>query len=1505
MSKTYYQKGKQKWNKTLYKPEDIALFSHLEHIKIGKNHFDNDDLAKYFNINDITLLKQVFQEEYPITRNSDNLPRVPTQPDQKVRLIECMTKYFNHLRFKIIEKKHKSGDSVSLRELIDELQSIKTLKEHFEESKETFPYHMFKDYLNNKDFINLKGDIQIQMRALEQNKAQDERIRNLLRQFAMTYIKNKNKNKFTLRDPGLGEKELNTFLEDQGELPIPLLKMIETLKGQIIFDGRDNSEDYKAIREFVNEMRDTLSGAKIEIGADPIIGGNLKEELDDVKQEYQGVLSVAIKRYNDLVVKYKQKKDDVYKLSAKDFDSTLENLECKSKLEEASKKAAEEKVKAGNALAEVENKKDEIQNLKKQLRIEKEKPNITEGEKAEAKITIKNLKRQIAAKDKEREDAVKSAEAATASAVTALKEEEATARASAAAAAAAAAASQAGSAAAVQAAQQAAAAEIARITAEKDALIAASQGEAAEAKRLTEAAVAQAELEKAAANEVFSARITAAIAEAELEASTKASQDINTLRAELERQLRDQTEAARANEEIIRQEAATQRDRNVGALEERRVGELATAQATRDRELAAAEETRVRELAVAEETRVREAEEGEREREELQEQIRILTAAASGSEQQKQAAIQSALEQQRQTLQAARDNEARIREEAKRQRNTNVAAVEERRVGELEAAEARRLREAEEASAERQREREAARKASQDINTLRAELERQLRDQTEAARVREARIREEAATQRNRNVGAVEARRVGELATAEATRDREAQEVAEERQRERELLQAQIGNLREAASRSEEEKQAAIQSALEQQRETVEAAFAANKAAIESQERIAQQAIAAAAAEQERLQGELVALATKPNTELRAAEAQHKARETSLKAQLAQAEAAKKAAEAIVNSTISAKDAVEAQMAKEKQKCNVEKARLTGEALAIAQRARDAASEAARKLSVLQAEKEALQRERTATSGERQSERQRLEERIDAAKAEAQRARADATEKDRQLTLAKDAEAAAKRESAGKTTQIATLSAEKEQAAQTAEAARAVTVEREARFNAQLAAINEANATAAAAKEEANAAALVAEQAKTTRVSQERNDVRGKLAITTSQRNLARRQRNDARDELTTATRDKTSAVVAKAHAEVAAYVAAQAQEAAETLSQEIEAQAARDVEAAQAEVRVAQTQVAEAKGLIELEKEARERAEAAVLELNNRLVEQKILYERRPTYNEVVRGIHKVPITFPIKRGGGQDTLLDYCNKVANDSLNTFLSEDPLPFFSLIEDFEKASKMDVLRPTNEEYILKLFIQRHLEEHFETKEMKEFYFHAKELFGKQDCSEYAKMFFVLNEIINVIRDSKEDIDIVRIKSKEYNSSFDYLEYILQGSEYDFYNVAKKKFILDEDDTKQMDLTFKDTIFICINKGKKTYDFNKNLTLKRADFDYKEDICYINSQMVYLFFILSTHFYLQSENMIDNDEYIALENNLEKTVRKLKRSKNKEKRSIEKLFKERKEFKLDG
>ena len=55
-------------------------------------------------------------------------------------------------------------------------------------------------------------------------------------------------------------------------------------------------------------------------------------------------------------------------------------------------------------------------------------------------------------------------------------------------------------------------------------------------------------------------------------------------------------------------------------------------------------------------------------------------------------------------------------------------------------------------------------------------------------------------------------------------------------------------------------------------------------------------------------------------------------------------------------------------------------------------------------------------------------------------------------------------------------------------------------------------------------------------------------------------------------------------------------------------------------------------------------------------------------------------------------------------------------------------------------------------------------------------------------------------------------------------------------------------------------FICLNKnGKKTYDFNKNLTLKRNDFDYKED----NSK-----FEQGTYKSTLSKSLLNNLEFSA-------------------------------------
>ena len=164
-----------------------ARFEDLESIEIGKYFLYEKDLKDYFGDDEesIILLKRVFQKKYKITRTSSGLPRVPSRPEDKEEIIQLLQTYFNRLRGKIVQKRATSGDSVSLRENIDGIQQIKLLIDHFEDSTEKFPYHMFKDYLDNKEYIKSTGDINKQMREFQFNKSQNERIRNLLRQFSI------------------------------------------------------------------------------------------------------------------------------------------------------------------------------------------------------------------------------------------------------------------------------------------------------------------------------------------------------------------------------------------------------------------------------------------------------------------------------------------------------------------------------------------------------------------------------------------------------------------------------------------------------------------------------------------------------------------------------------------------------------------------------------------------------------------------------------------------------------------------------------------------------------------------------------------------------------------------------------------------------------------------------------------------------------------------------------------------------------------------------------------------------------------------------------------------------------------------------------------------------------------------------------------------------------------------------------------------------------------------
>ena len=198
-----------------------ATFEHLHSIKIGKHDYNDNDLEKKFNKDTITLLKQVFQTEYPITRISSGLPRVPARVEDKHVLITSLEEYFHDLREKILEKKHKHGNSISLRENIDALQQIKLLIEHFEDSNETFPYHMFSDYLDNQEYIKSSGDVSKQMREFQFTKSQNERIRNLLRQFSLLYLKDKKINQFDVRDPGINPNRFQEFMKDKDISKIP------------------------------------------------------------------------------------------------------------------------------------------------------------------------------------------------------------------------------------------------------------------------------------------------------------------------------------------------------------------------------------------------------------------------------------------------------------------------------------------------------------------------------------------------------------------------------------------------------------------------------------------------------------------------------------------------------------------------------------------------------------------------------------------------------------------------------------------------------------------------------------------------------------------------------------------------------------------------------------------------------------------------------------------------------------------------------------------------------------------------------------------------------------------------------------------------------------------------------------------------------------------------------------------------------------------------------------
>ena len=1622
--------------KNTNKEELIATFSHLENVQIGKNNFTDKDLEDYFgamgsinNSNKLAtiLLKQVFQKEYPITRlpNDKSLPRVPVKAEEKLKLIECLTRYFNHLRTKIIKKKYKTGDSASLREMLSELQSIKVLIEHFKETKETFPYHMFADYLTNADFINLKGDIASQMRGLERNKVQDERIRNLLRQFTVTYLKNKNSRRFVLNDPGISESEYNNKEDDIGILPSILENLLDFINDkQATFK---NNESYDVdISSYLQEMRDNINELK-ERGKSVTVpsggGSDTINELEEINKSYNELFDSMYSKYIELLAKYNDSK------TSGDCQKDVEAIQ--NELEEANAKIANSENRINKLNDQKINLRSRIQELRgtiaeknelnsslnselnllrtelattqatlatatseyeANLAVKKSTEDVLRRTEEEAKITAAlekargDFNNELASKLQEERERIQ----ATADlALTKLQnEKEATYQ-------------------EILSTTQSQIDTYTQSIAEKDSEIKAAQTRAEQREttiaslknilnRYNNKAVNQEELVAGLTRDLTAATTTLndATAKAASDASNAeinlkaAQEETRKANAELEKLQKSFDGAQKLQEErlVTVNNLTTEKAAVMEELDKvKKEAQLAQLKAAA--EVAEQNKSHAEELArIAEETAQREKSINDKNIielntfrneisrlnttvEQIQQKGRIATELLSVIHKNELQRLNLTIESLNATISALNEtNDKRVEE-------LNV------RIADLEGEGARGIQNLQAAKAEL-----AATKASIDeLNPKYEQLqityknvqekleacEGSLAEKTQKTTRLEgeiSRLEREVGSRQSLLEAAIERERAS-ATKSESEINAAKREVAKARQKLAEAEQAtrifkeeserkdnQIEQVRREnkkvvseRDKANEKELASRRSAAEaKQRETQAIAEVARLTALESAARTKEEEAKAATRAALASVSEAEGRASQASTERNAAEGRASQASTERNAALTERNAALATASE-AQARARAQEEVAAAVRAEKDAA----VKLANENVKAAEAARRAAEDKTRESQQAAKEAEAkviiAKKEKREADNRLSQARDQLkfaEERADLAEQSASESqtrekrmltRAIESEKGRRAAVLSqgEAEERASQASTDRNAALATASEAEARARAQEEVAAAVRAEKDA-------AIDLANEKAEAAE-----AARRAAEDKTRESQEEAKEAKKRVTLAEQAKREADNRLSQARDQLkfTNERADLAEQRADKSDQRVKKYVTRAIQsekgriEAEVAMSRAIEAQqtavearsaaeSARDdaIQRAETAERTAQNALQEAQAskirqqkLVEINsrigglEEEVETLRLGISVLDERILQandeikaqQQHIRELKKNKKTIFGAIQEGFDTY-FGEGGKNDTLLEYCNKVANDSLNTFLLEEPLPFFSLIKDFENGSKMDILKTTNEEYILKQFIQYHLEEHFNSKEMKEFYFHAKEIFAKQDYSEYAKMFFVLNEIINVIRSSKEDIDVVRIKSKEYNSSFDYLEYILQDYEYDFYTIAKKKFLLDDNHIKPFDLTFiKENIFISVNKGSKTYEFNKNLTLTRKDFDFKSDIYYISSHMIYLFFILSTHFYLQSENMIDTDEYFTVSNNLEKTARKLKRTKNKEKKSIAKLFKERKEFKLDG
>ena len=1371
-------------------PSDIFKDSIFQ-VTIGNKHFTNNELTFFrppgvMEEETVGLLKKIFQEKYPSTRNN-GIPKVPSKLDDKILVIKALQHHFNDIRNLLV----KTRDSLSARVELEHLQKIKILIEHFENDKNTFPYHKFQDYIDNQDFIDIQDDMEDALHGLSTSTDEDDRIRKLLRQFARVYLLNKGDHTFVVNDPGLSKQDFQELLRDAYADKV----QPSTLKG--LLQLLENPMTIQDLNEEIRKSNET--GDTAEKDRKAALESQKLLEKDKAAAEAAKIVAIA---------------------DAAAASEAKEDAEKKAAVAEQAKAAAE-RAKAAAEMASDANKA--AANAEVQKATAEANLSITAAVEATAKANAeaKMAKASAAAAQSAQTLAEQQADAARAAeqiAVAATAVAEADAAASRGKAVAAESKMTAG----IEAAQVNTATKVAAALAEKESAVAAAEAKAAAAE--VKARAAESEAERIAASSAASTEQKDAAAAAALAAKEAAVS------------AQSEAERGKAEADTLRKQAEEERNVMKGKL-----GDLET-KAARDAEEATKLLDEANIAKINAEARAAAAASA----------LTDLTVSGTATQEQLETAKAAAETAEAKSLEAERL--ASAADAAKTDAETRAAAAGE---GKAAAETERNAAKAERNAAIREKS-----SAVEELATANAVAASSLEEAIKAKETAEAVAAESKATAASATASATEkqaavakANEAADIAKATATE-------ATRKQAEAEAAAAEAidsaNTIRIAADASVQDitaQKEAVAADAAKARTDMATAQAAEADAKEKLRAIHTQIEASIAAQAE---AKVIALAAEEDLAKSKGDLELANRDTH--AAMAETKKVREEADIIMkskNSTIEQKETAraEAELAKEQFRLLSES---QGKQITGLETERDAALEEALAVKAKAAEAAAkVAEEHTAAMI---AARKDAEATIHAAHTNAANTRAELEASNEQINELQRA--------------IATEKSKQHTAA-----------EEQASLQEQVRGIEETNN---ALQEQLGK--LVAENhalgTKNETLLSDNNTLASELGHTREQLHRASRDQ-DYVDKILKETKPlgpgegKTFSSVNK---QLSAIVD--------------KANEIRDpVEKRKIIAPVLKSIVQLLDPTLSKSSSVRGIAKKFNAEAKEHKAEQEDLRtpSRRHSFNNAANYMGKHPqkpnmanITSEEmardQKGGAK--LLKYCYEIANNKI----CDTP---YSIIEEFEKASGQDVRHSAHEQFMMESLLQGILEEHFHTKEMKEFYVEAHAI-DKKDLYENTKMFFGLLEVCNAIKSSKKDIDVIRLKTSEFDVSFDSFEQKIKNTKYDFLSAA-----VDElHATKSISMTYsKDHIYFYTNSNSfvNTYSIDSKLEIQEEYYEFNEELYFVNDSMLYLFYILTSYFYTKDRLFIPIGESLA------KFERTTKRKKKVHSKSIQKLLQQR----IDG